>query len=207
MVSIGPARYTGPSSDFYADAWVESQGTNHSHVRVAVRAYVGPAGSTGSYYNGWGQHWAGFDNYGVVVNHSANPFMPSGYGQGAKRWEDVGYIDFTHDANGYHGNVTLRMHVEYGGINQEFTATLSFPRIPKVPSPTINGSVSEPSPTSLKYRFEGNGDGGPASSAGKRSGRPRVTSRRATDRSRPPVARRFSPVWCREPPITSARAA
>jgi hypothetical protein len=160
MVSIGPARYTGPSSDFYADAWVESQGTNHSHVRVAVRNYVGPAGSTGSYFNNWGQHWAGFDNYGVVVNHSANPFMPGGYPQGAKRWEDVGYIDFHHDANGYHPNVTLRMHVEYGGINQEFTATLSFARIPKAPAATINGAVSEPTPTSLKYQFSGNGDGG-----------------------------------------------
>jgi hypothetical protein len=162
MVSTGYHDYTSPSTRFTADGWVAAQAAwnagNYSVLRGQITCWNGPSGSTGSFYSGWGQHWVGFDGIGQVRNHSGQPFLPSGYGQNALRWQESGDVNVGHDGNGYHGDVFVREHVEYSPRNDEFGAWFGLPRIARPPTnaPALV-SVSEPSPTSLKYSFTGSG--------------------------------------------------
>lgn len=160
MVTIGPLDKTGPSTRFYVVADREAIIGNSSRVRVHVICYNGPVGSTGSYFNNYGEHWGGIDGYGWVVVHAANPFLPSGYAQNQLRWDDSQIIDIPHDANGWHGGVNIRMRVAYDGIDEQYIAYLALPRIPKPPAAPSPIGVDENTTTSLRYRFSGNDDGG-----------------------------------------------
>lgn len=156
MVGIGPLIKTGPSTAFYAYADVIEQSIsgNWSKIRLRVEAYNGPAGSTASFYGGSGGQSCSIDALGISAGHYASSnFLPSGYAQNQLRWSD--YVDHIvyHDSNGYLGGTTnhsVRMGIAYAGINENYYATLSVPRIPRVPAKPVNGTVSNVKTTSLR---------------------------------------------------------
>jgi hypothetical protein len=156
---------SSPSTSFYLEADVVSQNQagNYSTVRCYLRAVN--AGNTSSYYGGSGVQAGSIDGIGEFGRHSASPFLPSGYANGAWRWRD-GYwdVNISHNADGTRGPITLRMSLIYGSINESHTASLSFSRIPKVPAAPTNVSPTpdEITSSSMRYRFSGGDNGGSA---------------------------------------------
>lgn len=156
---------SSPATTFVmgAERVAQSQANNTTTVRVYIKAVVGPGGNTTSRFLNYGEQWAIVDGIGAVGVYSANPFMPSGYPNGAERWIRAYDVIIGHDANGNMGGITIRMRLNYGSIavNEDYTAAFTdFPRIPKPPAGTTPLSLDQITPTSMRYRFAGNGDGG-----------------------------------------------
>jgi hypothetical protein len=135
-VRIGPLQKSSPATSFWLEAdWVAQSG-NSSCLRVWLRSANGPGGSTGSSFGGYGIQEAHADHKGRVGWHEGNPFLPSGYPNGATRWHDhVADVWYEHDANGYLYNVGLAMVVRYGNVNETHYGSIGAPgRIPKPPT-------------------------------------------------------------------------
>lgn len=159
MVDIGPLNKTSPFAQFWLNATIiaQSQAGNYSTIRITATAYN--TGNTSSTFLSSGQHWGAIDGIGQIVNHSANPFLPS-VASGALRWQKSGDYNYYHDANGNAGTLTIRMGIAYGSIDESHVAYLALPRIPKVPAAPTPLSLDMIGPTSMRYRFSGNDNGG-----------------------------------------------
>lgn len=141
------ATKSSPATTFYleADRYSQSVAGNYTTLRIYLRAINGPGGSTGSSFSGAGVQIAGVDGVDSNVGqHSANPFLPSGFANGATRWHDgPWYVNVPHNADGTRGAVTLRMSLDYGSIDVDHTASFNdFPTIPRASTPTFTGGAS-----------------------------------------------------------------
>lgn len=150
-----------PSTSFWLEADVIGSSGNSSIVRFYLRA--ANAGNSSSYFGNFGAQVGSIDGYGEFGRHQGQPFLPSGYGNGAQRWRDGPWdVAIGHDANGYGPTLTLRMALVYGSINESHVAYLALPRIPKAPQAPTMVSLSEVTATSFKAVFSGNDNGGSA---------------------------------------------
>lgn len=153
---IGPADYASPYLRFYMGAdWIgQDWAGNYSILRTSITNETAPGGSTATNQGGWGTHyiwWGG----GRLQTHEGNPFAPSGYSVGSRRWDEAADHVFYHDADGYlSGGVAFGMHVEYSGVNNDFYGSIAAPaRIPKRPSPPTSVAAIALSPTSIRVSF------------------------------------------------------
>ena len=141
MVQIGPLTKTGPSVSFYTDGYVLEQdwANNRSKIEVVIHCYGGPNSLWNqSHYEGWGDHYGGFDGVGVVVRHYVTSgFLPYGYNAGDQRWAYYGQVWVNHDSAG-NLSLTLRMHTAYDVHDEDHTATLNVARIPQLPQAPSN---------------------------------------------------------------------
>jgi hypothetical protein len=157
MVTIGPLNKTQPATQFWMDAYATASNSSGTNVHIVLRAYNGPGGTTGSQYNGAGEHVGTIDGVAGAVVRSSNPFLPGGYQNGQLRWEHHG------DIHVYHAgaiNVTVRMRTTYGNVNESHTATLSLAAVATVPPAPAPVGFTSITTTSLTYLFQNQGDGG-----------------------------------------------
>jgi hypothetical protein len=157
MVTIGPLNKTQPATQFWMDAYASSSNSSGTNVHIVLRAYNGPGGTTGSQYNGSGEHVGTIDGVGGAVVRASTPFLPGGYQNGQLRWEHHGDI-FVGHAGAI--DVTVRMRTTYGNVNESHTATLSLAAVASVPPAPTQHQPSNITPTSMRVTFSGNGDGG-----------------------------------------------
>jgi hypothetical protein len=144
---------SSPSTTFVLEADVveSDMANNRSRVRCYLRC--NNAGNSSSYYGGSGYQAGSIDGVGEFGRHSGNPFLPSGYGSGAQRWRDGPFdVWIGHDANGYHGDIVLRMALVYGSINDSsMVAGLALPRIARPPAAPSSLSVRAGSVTPTNF--------------------------------------------------------
>lgn len=144
---------SSPATTFYlsADEISYNVAGNYSIVRSYLSCYNGPGGSTGSFNGSAGYQAGSIDGIGEFGRRSGNPLLPSGFANGALRWE-VGPFDVVvpHNAAGDKA-ITLRMIVAYGSHSFNLTAGLGLTFIPKPPAkpaaPTVVPSVDGKSAT------------------------------------------------------------
>jgi len=157
---IGPHSVTGPSTDFYggADIVAQSQAGNYSVVRVSATAIN--RGNTSSYDGYSGSHSMSIDGYGGSASYSGT--MPSGYGNGATRWDQTADITVAHDADGNRAAVTLRHVMSWPDLpGTNATASFGgFPRIPKPPTAPGTPVVSNLVSTTLTLTWSASTDNG-----------------------------------------------
>jgi len=131
---------SGPATSFYleCDRVGQDINGNYTTLKFRLRNVSGPGATSGSNYAGQGWQRGSVDGSGQFGEHYGNPFLPSGYGNGAVRWNDGDwYMNIGHNADGGRGGVTLRMHLQYGSINEQHTAWFDdFPTIPRTSSPS-----------------------------------------------------------------------
>lgn len=148
-------RSSAPTTDFSlgADIVAQSQQGNYSVVRLSITAIN--RGNTGSYDNNGGEQYGDVQGYGDIRHNST---LPSGYGNGATRWDDVRDVGVGHDGNGYKDGVNLRQAISGWFYNDQTVWFSGFPRIPKRPSTPGTPSASNVLPTSMTLSWGGSGD-------------------------------------------------
>lgn len=131
--------FTQPSVRFILEADLLSQSIedNTSTIRCYLRSVN--TGNSSSFYGGSG-YQAGFLNGVEFGRKSGNPFLPSGYANGAQRWR-IGPFDVVvpHDDDGTIDPIQLRMRCNYGSIDDSATASLTVPSIPRGPRVKVDG--------------------------------------------------------------------
>ncbi len=143
---------SSPATTFYLEADVVSQSTaaNQSVVRLYRRAMNGPGGSTGSFFGNNGSHSISIDGVWGGDTRNQTPFLPSGVPNGGTRWRDGAFnITVNHNSSGY-ATITLRMGLAYGSVNEQHTATLTLPRIARVPQAPSITSISNVTTSSAR---------------------------------------------------------
>lgn len=164
MAEIANYSHGAPSTQYYlyADLIGQNQAGNYSTIRVTVAAYN--RGSTGSYSSYWGECYGYINGYGGSAYYSAQPFLPSGYGNGAQRFSVSADINVGHDANGNIGTLTLYMRINSADSSiGDHTVGGTFggiPRIPKRPSSPGTPTFSNVMPQSVDVAWGGSGDNG-----------------------------------------------
>lgn len=153
------ASYTSPATSFFlaADHIASDNINGRWLVRFYLRAQNGPGGSTGSQYNGAGVQ-VGYYNGNEFGRHSGNPFLPSGFANGAARWNDGPWDIWINGRNAW--NMPLSMLAQYGSINSWSGGSIYLPQLASTPPAPIPRGFSNITPTSITYTFDGNGDGG-----------------------------------------------
>jgi len=150
---------TSPSTTFVVEGDVQAQdpGRNVSWVRAWIRCNNGPGGSTGSYYGGSGRQeiHAQSNSFGrtFLGQHTGNPFLPSGYPDGAQRWRDGPYdFEVTHDANG-NGSLEFSQRLVFSVDRTDYSGWFALPRIAKAPGAPGTPTFSEILPTSVRVSW------------------------------------------------------
>lgn len=150
---------TSPSTTFVVEADVQLQdpARNVSWVRAWIRANNGPGGTTGSFYGNAGRQeiHARSNSFGwtFLGQHAGQPFLPSGYPDGAQRWRD-GPFDFevTHDANGA-GGMEFGQRLVFSVDRTDYSGWIELPRIARVPGAPGAPTFSEILPTSARISW------------------------------------------------------
>lgn len=153
------ASYSSPATSFYlaADHIASDNVNGRWLVRFYLRAVNGPGGSTGSQYNGAGAQ-VGYQNGYEFGRHSGNPFLPGGVPNGGTRWNDGPWDVWVNGRSAW--NLPLSMLAQYGNINSWSGGSVYLPTLADVPPPPTPIGTSEVTPTSIRYQFAWNGDGG-----------------------------------------------
>jgi hypothetical protein len=151
--------HTLPATTFYleSDPIQVDAANNRTLVRNRLRAMNGPGGSTGSVYGGSGVQIGyiagpvmGWSEFG---RHSGTPFLPSGYPNGATRWNDGPFdVWVGHDGNG-NATVSLQMSLEYGNVRTYPQATYDLGRIARAPGAPGKPVVSNIGPVSVSLAW------------------------------------------------------
>lgn len=139
---------SSPTVSFWLEADVLSYNVDGGYATLVCYLRMGK--SAGSFYNNYGAIYGlvqstGFGSYG------ANPFLPSsstGWRQGPY------YINVPMSGATTYG---LTMQLRYGNVNTDHGGSIWIPWAPQAPTPI---GVDQATPTSLRYRFSGNGDNG-----------------------------------------------
>ena len=130
---IGGFRTSAPTTDFnvYADRIGQSVEGNYTVVRIYVEAVN--QGYTGS-YNGYpGYQKVSISGILGWTGYSANPFMPSGYATGQRRWMyHVGDIHIPHGDDGTRGAISIAQSV-YANNGYGGSGSYSFNDFPDIP--------------------------------------------------------------------------
>ncbi|MGN7978196.1 hypothetical protein ACTJJ4_11540 [Microbacterium sp. 22195] len=108
---------------------------NYTRLAGAVRASKGKD----SYFNGAGAQILSIDWVGEMGRHSASPFLPIG----STGWNDGWF--YTNVPHNPDGNITIaiRMRLQYGGIDEEYTEIWTLPSIPQTPYDLVATRVSD----------------------------------------------------------------
>ncbi len=159
MVQIGPIDVTGPNTRFIGYAEVIDQSDDASLIRFYAQCFNGPGGNSSSFYGGFGDQLVTCDSLGIGVYHAGNPFLPSGYAQNQLRWNDYQDHWVEHDSEGYLGPLSIRMTVS-GSHSFTYYATLYVDRLAQIPPAPSPIGLDQITTTSMRYRFNGTGDGG-----------------------------------------------
>lgn len=126
---------TAPATTFQVEGDLLSQSIagNYSTVRCYLVAKNGPGGSTGSYAGGAGVQYGTIAGVKEFARRTGNPFLPSGYQDGATRWRLGPYdVQVPHNADGTRAPITFGMVLDYGSINETvFSAPMALPTIPR----------------------------------------------------------------------------
>lgn len=167
MVQVAYYSHGAPSTSYYmyADLISQNQAGNYSTIRLTIRAYN--SGNTSSYSGYWGEHYGYISGVSGSAYYSDNPFLRSGYANGALRWERTADINVGHDANGYLGalyfvEVINSSDSGLSGSNGNWV-NLNIPRIPKRPSAPGTPSFSNVLPQSVTVSWTGSADNGGSS--------------------------------------------
>lgn len=164
MGQIGFSRTSAPATDFYYETVILSQNSGGNNATVVRhRLYCYNRGSTGAYAGYNGAHNAYFGG-GLILQHAANPFLPSGYATNQLRWLHETDKTYTHDSRGhYNGGAAIAMSTDaayttWGGGSA--SGSIAFPRIPKAPLGPTSPALSAPTQTTLTYNATPNTDDG-----------------------------------------------
>lgn len=154
-----------PTTEFILEADRVGQDADDNYTLVRVQLVAINRGSTGSYSSYSGRHRASIDGVWAGASYTAEPFLPSGYADGATRWRKSWDVKVPHGSDGSRGAVTLRMEVEYGGGAVDIVRTASFNDFPDLktvpPAPTIT-KVDAITATTMNVTGSSNGNGGSA---------------------------------------------
>lgn len=147
---IGPVNKNSPATGFRLEADVISQNatTNSSVIRFNLVAVNN--GNSGSNFADGGNQVGYIQGY-EFGRHSADPFLPSGFGTGATRWNDQWDLTVYHDSNGYYygGNPQVSMYLGYGSVNETHYGNVPVPRIARTPAQMQAPWVAGITPTSM----------------------------------------------------------
>lgn len=151
--------YTSPATSFFLAAdHISSDNVNGRWlVRFYLRAVNGPGGSTSSQYNGAGAQ-VGYYNGNEFGRHSGNPFLPSGYGNNAQRWNDGPWDIWIYGRSAW--TMPLSMLAQYGNINSWSYGSIPLPQLANVPNQPAAPTASEVTPTSMRLSWSIPGNGG-----------------------------------------------
>lgn len=137
---------SSPATTFQVEGDLLSQSIagNYSTVRCYLVAKNGPGGSTGSGFGGAGVQYGTIVGVKEFARRSTDPFLPSGYADGATRWRLGPYdVQVPHNSDGSRAAITFGMVLSYGSISETvFSAPMSLPTIPR----TSKASFSPASP-------------------------------------------------------------
>lgn len=126
---------SAPATTFQVEGDLLSQSIagNYSTVRCYLVAKNGPGGSSGSSYSGAGVQYGTIAGVKEFARRTGNPFLPSGYQDGATRWRLGPYdVQVPHNADGSRAPITFGMVLDYGSINETvFSAPMALPTIPR----------------------------------------------------------------------------
>lgn len=155
------ASYTSPATSFFLAAdHISSDNVNGRWlVRFYLRAQNGPGGSTGSQYNGAGAQ-VGYYNGNEFGRHSGNPFLPSGFANGATRWNDGPWDIWINGRAAW--TMPLSMLAQYGNVNGWSYGSIPLPQLANIPNQPATPTASEVQPTSMRINWSIPGNGGSA---------------------------------------------
>lgn len=121
---------------------------NESIVDVRIRCANGPNATTGTQQNDGGSHVGSIDGVGTFASRSQTPFIPSGFGRNAERWNIEARVRIPHNSNGTRANAIIRMVTNWGlgnAYGQEGTYSMALPAIPRTPTGLTVTRVSDSS--------------------------------------------------------------
>lgn len=142
---------SSPTVSFYLEADVLSYNVAGNYATLVC--YLRSSKSTGSFYNNYGAIFGHVNGVGEFGSYGANPFLPSS----STGWR-LGpyYINVPMWGATTYG---LTLQLRYGNVNTDHGGSIWIPWAPQAPTGV---AVDQPTPTSLRYRFSGNGDNGSA---------------------------------------------
>ncbi|QTV79491.1 hypothetical protein [Microbacterium sp. NIBRBAC000506063] len=127
---------------------------NESIVDVRIRCANGPGATSATQSNDGGSHVGSIDGIGTFASRSQTPFIPSGLGANAQRWNLEARVRIPHNSNGSHANAIIRMITDWGpggSYGQEGTYSMPLPTIPRTPT---NVAVERLSDTSMRVTWD-----------------------------------------------------